>query len=216
MNYKHIIWDWNGTLVDDAWLCVNIMNKILSAYKLPLISLDDYRKHFVFPVKKYYQHLGFNFNQHPFEKCGLDFIDAFKKRKFEANLFKNTKNILRALHQRGVYSHVLSANHQEVLIKTIEHFKINHFFKNVCGLNHYYATSKIEVGEKLLDLIPVKKHCILVVGDTVHDYEVAQSLGLDCILVSHGHNNRGRLQKTSAKVVASLLELGDFLDIHIN
>ena len=27
--YRHIIWDWNGTLLDDAWLCVEILNEIL-------------------------------------------------------------------------------------------------------------------------------------------------------------------------------------------
>jgi len=216
MNYKHIIWDWNGTLVDDAWLCVDIMNKILLSYGLPLISLSDYRKHFVFPVKEYYQHLGFDFNQFPFEQCGLDFIDAFKKRQFEARLFKNTANILRVLHKQGVFHHVLSANHQNVLIQTIKHFKINNFFQNICGLNHYYATSKIDVGKKLLLAIPCKKKYILVVGDTIHDYEVAQSLNLDCVLVAHGHNNKERLQQTRAPVVSSLLGVGNFLGVRIN
>ena len=213
MIYKHIIWDWNGTLVDDAWLCVDIMNKILLSYKLPLITLSDYRQHFVFPVKKYYQHLGFNFNQHPFERCGLDFIGAFKKRKLEALLFQNTKCLLNELRQRGVSHHILSANHQKVLLETIQYFKINYLFENICGLNHYYATSKIDVGKKLLNSIPDNKKHILVVGDTVHDYEVARSLRLDCLLVSHGHNNKKRLQKTKAVVVDSLFEVGVFLGI---
>ena len=213
MNYKHIIWDWNGTLVDDAWLCVDIMNKILFSYGLPLISLSDYRKHFVFPVKKYYRHLGFNFNKHPFERCGLDFIDAFKKRKFEARLFKNSKNVLSELRQKGVSHHILSANHQSVLMQTIEYFQMSSFFENICGLNHYYATSKVDVGGKLLLSIPCKKKHVLVVGDTIHDYEVAESLGLDCLLISHGHNAKERLQQTQANVVADFFELAKFLGV---
>ena len=59
----HIIWDWNGTLINDAWLFVEIMNEELKDRKLPLITVKDYRKHFTFPVKKYYENLGFNFEK---------------------------------------------------------------------------------------------------------------------------------------------------------
>ena len=33
--YAHVIWDWNGTLLDDAWLCVDVMNGVLRAHDLP-------------------------------------------------------------------------------------------------------------------------------------------------------------------------------------
>ena len=29
-NYRHVIWDWNGTLLDDAWLCVEVLNGLLA------------------------------------------------------------------------------------------------------------------------------------------------------------------------------------------
>ena len=77
MRYKHIMWDWNGTLVDDAWLCVEIMNKSLEKRNLQTITVEDYRQVFKFPVKDYYVELGFDFQSEPFEVCGLEFIDAF-------------------------------------------------------------------------------------------------------------------------------------------
>ena len=33
MIYKHIIWDWNGTLLDDKEICVKSINNILSSTK---------------------------------------------------------------------------------------------------------------------------------------------------------------------------------------
>ena len=42
-SYKHIIWDWNGTLLDDAWLFVDIMNKILYQRKMNKITVKIYR-----------------------------------------------------------------------------------------------------------------------------------------------------------------------------
>ena len=69
MKYKHIIWDWNGTLIDDAWLCVEILNNILEKRGLNAITIDDYREHFTFPVRDYYVKLGFDFSVEPFEVC---------------------------------------------------------------------------------------------------------------------------------------------------
>ena len=216
MIYKHIIWDWNGTLVDDAWLCVEIMNGVLSKYELDSISLSDYRKKFVFPVKDYYASLGFNLKKTPFEVCGLDFINSFKNRKFEAPLFRESKEILSKIKLNGGKNYLLSANHQSILENTVDFFKLRSFFSQVCGLNHYYATSKINEGKKLLSSIDSHKKDIVMIGDTLHDFEVAKSLQIDCILLSHGHNNKARLIKTSAPVFSSLKDVSAFLNFTVN
>ena len=50
---KHIVWDWNGTLVNDAWLFVELMNEELKQRNLSLIDIEKYKEHFTFPVKQY-------------------------------------------------------------------------------------------------------------------------------------------------------------------
>jgi len=216
MKYRHIIWDWNGTLVDDAWLCVDIMNKILHKNKLNSISLADYRENFLFPVKEYYARLGFDFTKTPFEVCGLDFINAFKKRKFEAPLFKSSQTILSKIQLAGANNYLLSANHQSILEDTVDFFCLRTFFTNICGLPHYYATSKIKEGQILLSSMQNKENNILMVGDTLHDFEVAKSLKVDCVLLSHGHNSAARLIKTGVPVLSSLKELAKYLNLTIN
>ena len=44
MRYKHIIWDWNGTLLNDRWLCVEGINQALIKRGLNPISEDQYSK----------------------------------------------------------------------------------------------------------------------------------------------------------------------------
>ena len=60
MKYKHIIWDWNGTLLDDTWLCVEGINNSLKKRSLQTITKEIYRKVFSFPVEDYYKRLGFD------------------------------------------------------------------------------------------------------------------------------------------------------------
>ena len=50
-NYQHIIWDWNGTLLDDVELCADIMNNLLKTRSLSTITLEKYREIFIFPLK---------------------------------------------------------------------------------------------------------------------------------------------------------------------
>ena len=65
MKIKHIIWDWNGTLVNDAQLCVDIVNEILSEFDIPPVSFEFYRNNFSFPVRNYYDRLGLPKNLTP-------------------------------------------------------------------------------------------------------------------------------------------------------
>ena len=46
----------------------------------------------------------------------------------------------------------------------------------------------------------------LMIGDTVHDYEVAKEIGSDCILIASGHQNYDILAKTGAEVHNTLEE----------
>jgi len=63
VKYWHVIWDWKGTWINDVWLAVEIMNKILKKRNLPRIDLKKYREIFDFPVTKYYLKLGFDFSK---------------------------------------------------------------------------------------------------------------------------------------------------------
>ncbi len=211
MKYKHIIWDWNGTLVDDAWLCVEIMNNILENRNLNLITIDDYREHFTFPVRDYYVKLGFDFLVEPFEVCGMDFIHDFKNRKFEASLYTQTESILDKLTKIGISHSVLSAQNQTLLDETVAHYQLQNKFEGVNGLDDHYAHSKVNIGKSWIETLSYDHNEVIMIGDTVHDYEVAQAMGTDCILIASGHNSRERLENTGVLVLDSPLGITEVL-----
>jgi len=206
-NYKHIIWDWNGTLVDDVWLVVEIMNKMLKKRHLPGIDAKKYREIFDFPVTKYYLKLGFDFSRESFEDLTVEFIDEYYDRFNECKLFAETKNVLQKIKDLGISQSILSASKEDVLIEKIKYYNIESFFCKIIGLENHYAESKIERGKKWIADLHVNSREVLLIGDTVHDFIVSKHIGSDCQLIANGHNSRKKLEKLDVCVADSMQEL---------
>ena len=77
MKYKHIIWDWNGTLLDDCKVCVKSFNRSLKKRNRRPISLDKYRSIFTFPVIDAYKKVGFDFKKESFSKVSNEFVEFY-------------------------------------------------------------------------------------------------------------------------------------------
>lgn len=206
-NYKHIIWDWNGTLVDDVWLVVEIMNKMLKKRHLPGIDAKKYREIFDFPVTKYYIKLGFDFSRESFEDLTVEFIGEYYDRFNECKLFYETEKVLQEIKDLGISQSILSASKEDVLIEKIKYYKIETFFCKIIGLDNHYAESKIERGKKWIADLHVNPREVLLIGDTVHDFIVSKHIGSDCQLIANGHNSRKKLEKLGVCVVGSMQEM---------
>ena len=204
---KYVIWDWNGTLINDAWLFVELMNDELRLRNLPEINVEDYRNFFTFPVKKYYEILGFDFEKENFQEVGYNFIQKFKQRKFEADLFKNSLHVLERTKNLNIKQSIVSAQENNLLNETIKHYQIEHYFESISGIEHYYADNKLKIAQTVRKNIPYENHEILIVGDSVHDFEVSKELGVHCVLFSKGHYTKERLQKCGVQIIDEHLEL---------
>ena len=204
---QHIIWDWNGTLVNDAWLFVELMNEELDVRNLPRIDVEAYREHFTFPVKKYYENLGFDFERENFKEVGYNFIQKYKRRKHEPVLFEETIEILTKISQLGISQSIISAQEDKLLQESVIHYKLTNFFESIMGIDHYYADSKIKIAEANKKQLNCNSHNIIMVGDTTHDYEVASALGVNCILFANGHYSRARLEQVHCRIINNLLDL---------
>jgi len=210
MTNTTIVWDWNGTIVDDSYVFVDIMNSYLRDFNLRKISIQDYRQHFRFPVKDYYTKLGLNFSDDEFNQLSVNFIEKYKKVMLNPPLKKNIHQILRFFKKKKYNQYIISAQEQGLLKKSVEFYGLGSFFDKTLGLNNNLAVSKIKLAKKAFKNFPPNAK-ILVIGDTVHDYEVATALNCSCCLVSWGHNSKERLKKTGAPVVENIEEFFDFI-----
>ena len=202
--FNNIIWDWNGTLLDDAWLGVEIMDSILKSRNLPALNLEKYRNLFDFPVKDYYAKLGFDFSKEPFEVIGQEFILKYNERHFECKLKAFAFDCLEKFQNSGVKQFVLSARNHNQLEHEFKFHKIDHFFEDFAGLPDNWANGKVELGMELIRSQHIIPQETLMIGDTVHDFEVALKLGVECVLVEGGHQSVKKLNNTNAKVFGDL------------
>ena len=207
--YKHVIWDWNGTLLDDTFLSVNIINNVLVNHNLKPLTFDEYRLIFNFPVKNYYAKAGFDFSLDSFEVIGKEWMDEYERRKGETNLFDGTKEVLGFIKSAGIDQSILSAYSHHTLIEVVGYYQIGEYFKYITGLDHIYATSKLEIGKELIKKIDCPKNEVVLIGDTIHDYEVANGLGIKCILIANGHQSRERLLACKVPILNYIREIID-------
>ena len=211
MKIKNIVWDWNGTIVDDSWLFVEIMNIFLKKHGLPQTSIQDYRKSFVFPIKKYWASLGFVLNSNEFENINSKFINLYKTQMFRASLHSKITCVLNSLKQEGFVQILLSASEKSLLQKGLSFYKLDDFFHSFWGVNNFNATGKTQLSQNLLLKTKIQPSETLLIGDTLYDLEVANACGFECLLVSYGHFNQCRLNQKHSKVVNSPAEVLNFV-----
>jgi phosphoglycolate phosphatase len=205
--YKHIIWDWNGTILNDVALCVELINQLLKPRGLQIMTIESYRKAFTIPVKNYYANIGFDFEKESFEVVGKQWMDEYERRKFENNLYDNVLNTIERIHNLGIGQSILSAYSQHTLDELVDHYSLKKYFTHVIGLDNIYAAGKLHLGKKLMNLLGNGKGETLIIGDTVHDYEVAVEIGADCILTCDGHQDRQVLEQCGVPVFNNISEL---------
>jgi phosphoglycolate phosphatase len=197
---KHIIWDWNGTLFNDVDLCRQIINGLLIRRNLKALSLEDYRNIFTFPVQDYYEKAGLDFTRYPFDMLGREWMDEYEERKLECGLHEGAADVLEMISLKGIGQSILSAYSQDTLEGVVKHFGLDKYFANMVGLDHIYATSKIENGRELIKKLGNGNGENLFIGDTVHDYEVAREIGAGCILIAEGHQEKVKLEACGVPV----------------
>jgi len=206
-----VIWDWNGTLLDDVALSLDIVNGLLVELRVAPLSTERYREIFDFPPSRYWSRAGVDLRQVNFEEISLEFCRRFEDRLGEADLFPDTTSTLDSLSRAGLTQFLVSATEHERLHRMLCRYGLDRAFDAFQGLSDTLGLGKPGAVERLLEDCELAPDETLLVGDTVHEAEMARELGVACILVASGHQARHRLVRPGYLVVDSLEELASEL-----
>lgn len=198
---KSVIWDWNGTLLDDVDYVVSVINPMLQNHGLQLQTQESYKKIFGFPVKDYYIKMGFDLDKNCFTKMSDDFHDSYYSNFFSCDLYETSKKALSEFKKLQKSQSILSASEQQALHHVVDHYQIRNYFEHVFGIENKLAASKYQRGIELMNHSGYLAKDTLLIGDTDHDLEVGHKMGIDVVLFSHGHQSKERLLKIHDKVI---------------
>ena len=199
--YTHIIWDFNGTILDDVQVSIESANRLLRSHGLPVIhTVEEYREKFGFPIIDYYRRMGFDFEVTPYDELAVEWVAYYLEEKKKASVFGDIPTVLQRLREKGIAQIILSATETGMLEGQVRELGIRDYFDTLLGLSNIHAYSKEEIGR---DWIATHPEAVpLMIGDTDHDAKVADAMGIDCILLACGHQQRAHLETCKCLFVA--------------
>ncbi|OUU37095.1 MAG: hypothetical protein CBC16_09590 [Verrucomicrobia bacterium TMED56] len=211
MNIKHILWDWNGTLINDTSLCVKILNNFLTIRSKSSISVNFYRNNFYFPVSGFYKSIGLPHEGKEFNLLSKMFISNYKDLWKQCSLQPHAEKVLRKINDLNLKQSILSAGHQNDVASFVSELGLNKYFYSVNGTNNIQAQGKVGTALKLTSKLNLQPQEILLVGDTLHDSQVGDYIGCPTLLFSKGHNSPSTLATSKRKIIDDLMQLMDFV-----
>ncbi len=209
--YTHLIWDFNGTVLDDVRHGINCVNPMLEARGLPIIpDVETYRELFGFPIDDYYRRLGFDFDKEDYDTVlAPEWVARYVAGEASCGANAGVPETIAAAEAMGVTQVILSASNLPQLRGQLTRMGLSEAFSEVLGLDNIHARSKthlaVEWKQTHPDAIP------LFLGDTEHDAAVAAAIGADCVLFSGGHQSHAKLAACGVPVIARIEEVLRFL-----
>ncbi len=203
----HVVWDWNGTLLDDFWLTARIAADTLAELGVPDLSGAVVRDSFTRPFHVFYSRL--------LGRPVTDAEFAYIRRRYEAEYDAEVLELCLQPDAGRALDHVGSVATQSLLSmapdvhlqRLVDHHAIRARFVHVEGSPD--ASSDGTKAERLrehLGRIGVHAQQTVIIGDTVDDQEAAAACGARAVLVTSGSQSRTALEATGWPVVDSLLE----------
>lgn len=206
MKYTHILWDFNGTILDDVEAGIISVNKMLTDRGLKAISgKDEYREVFGFPIIDYYRRIGFDLEAEPFHMIAPIWVEQYMKNVKNAAVYDDFLETAERFRTEGLKQVIMSATEINMLVGQLSDLSVIDYFDDICGLDNIHAESKADIAMEWRRRN--EKAVPLMIGDTLHDAEVAEKIGADCILVPRGHQSKSVLIESGATVVDRLRDI---------
>lgn len=207
--FDTVIWDFNGTLIDDMMLGIRSVNRMLASRSLPEISgLEEYRARFSFPVEEYYRTLGFDFDAEPYTALAREWFDSYLAGESGVTPMRGAAEALELFRRAGLRQIILSASESKLLHYQLNRFGFADYFDRMIGGDDFLAAGKAETARSILGN---DNGTCAMIGDTSHDFEVAEAIGAVPFLFSGGHESEERLLRNGAAVSGSLTELAELI-----
>ena len=188
----HILWDWNGTLLDDTQAALDTLNAMLARRGGRPISMDFYRDNFSFPVKPFYEAIGVRLGDEDWDALAVEYHDIYAAQPKRLN--PESVAALEHARGRGCRQSIVSALRQDLLDAITAELGVSEYMDFIYGVDNLDGRSKTDRARELVAAIGADPADVVMIGDSLHDKEVADALGVRCVLCAQGSHAAWRLR----------------------
>lgn len=204
---NHIVWDWNGTLLDDLLVVIAAANLSMAEFGVGPIDEDGYRDHFTRPVRSFYDSLFSRpIADDEWDRLNDRFHLEYFTRADDASLTSDTLRALDAAETNGWRQSLLSMSPQAWLEDIVSRKGVAGRFALIDGLRGATGGLKASHMAEHLSTLEVDPSHTVVVGDTPDDAMAARHVGAHVVLYDGGSHHLPHLEETGAPVAHSLLQ----------
>lgn len=210
MKYSAVIWDWNGTLLNDAPASLAAVNHIFGKMGVPLITESQYKEALDTPISKFYERF-LDLGKVDTDLLSKQFYDYLDLHEDEIGLQPGAKETLRRLNEAGTKQYILSAAWNDDILPLLEKYSIEAYIDGVFGASDREIGSKLERAVEMAHKYSFGGRSACLVGDTYHDFECAKAIDADCLLISCGHQNVEKISRSGLPVYPTFAEMSEHL-----
>lgn len=208
----HIVWDWNGTLLNDFVEVVRAANAELARLGAEPLAADDYRARFTRPVRAFNESvLGRALSDEEWELLDQRFHDSYAQAQPRCALAEGAPVALRRAADAGMTQSLLSMAPHDHLLSALEPYDIAHFFVRVDGNTGPAGAPKERSLRRHLQELGLDSADVWLVGDSVDDALAARAVGAQVVLVESGSCQTADLLEQYADVVSTVTQAVDLV-----
>ena len=205
----YVLWDWNGTLLDDTQAALDTLTIMLKRRGAKPIALDFFRDHFAFPCRPFYDMIGMHVEDDEWDALAKEYHDVYAEQPKKLN--RETIAALERVKAAGARQSIISALRQDLLDEVTAQMGVAQYMECIYGVDNLDGASKLDRALELMNRIAPafgEQPDVVLIGDALHDKEVADALKVRCVLCGQGSHASWRLREV-APTGETLLEAVD-------
>ena len=208
MRIHHVVWDWNGTLLDDVTLIAQATSQCLGALGCDPLDVDAYRAAYRRPIHEFYEHLlGRALGPGEFERLDREWHALYVGGVADCGLFEGVEQALDRVHARGWTQSICSMYPHEEIGGLVHALGIAGRFLRIDGIGaERRGGRKADHLRDHLAALHLDGDRVVVIGDSLDDAEAAQACGAASILLTTGLHHPDQLEQAGVPVAVSVLD----------
>lgn len=183
---KSVIFDVDGTLLDGTEGILNSVKYAISELKLPELSAEELLT-FVGPPIQNSAKQKYNLN----DEEAQAFANIFRSKYSSgdvllARVYDGIYDLLDFLKQNNCKLGVATYKREDYAIGLMKHFGFDKYFDSICGADNENKLTKFDILVNCRNNISNSADNVIMIGDSYHDAQAAEKLGVEFIGVTYG------------------------------